>query len=83
MRGPGAGSRGRNDDPGLTLDRLEQHGNGVLVDRGRQRVGVAEGHRAESGVYGPNPRRAVSSSEKLMIVVVRPWKLLCATTILL
>ena len=24
------------------------------------------------GVYGPKPRRAVSSSEKLMMVVVRP-----------
>lgn len=34
------------------------------------------------GVYGPKPCRAVSSSEKLMIVVVRPWKLPCATTML-
>ena len=40
------------------------------------------GTERKPGVYGPNPRRAVSSSEKLMIVVVRPWKLLCATTIL-
>ena len=40
------------------------------------------GTARKPGVYGPKPRRAVSSSEKLMMVVVRPWKLLCATTIL-
>ena len=40
------------------------------------------GTERKPGVYGPKPRRAASSSEKLMIVVVRPWKLLCATTIL-
>ncbi|GAA3292273.1 hypothetical protein GCM10020295_11150 [Streptomyces cinereospinus] len=33
------------------------------------------------GVNGPNPVRAVSSVEKLTIVVVRPWKLSAATTI--
>ncbi len=27
------------------------------------------------GVYGPNEARASGSVEKLMIVVVRPWKL--------
>ncbi len=33
------------------------------------------------GVKGPKPARAVSSVEKLTIVVVRPWKLSAATTI--
>ena len=33
------------------------------------------------GVYGPKPARAAGSSEKLMIVVVRPWKLPPMTTI--
>jgi hypothetical protein len=32
-------------------------------------------------VNGPKPDRAVSSVEKLTIVVVRPWKLPSATTI--
>ncbi len=31
------------------------------------------------GVYGPKSSRADGSSEKLMIVVVRPWKLPDAT----
>lgn len=34
------------------------------------------------GVYGPKSARASGSVEKLMIVVVRPWKLSAATTIL-
>ena len=42
-----------------------------------------KGTERNPGVYGPNPRRAVSSSEKLIMVVVRPWKLLCATMMLL
>ena len=33
------------------------------------------------GVYGPKPPRVSGSLEKLMIVVVRPWKLFSATTI--
>ena len=33
------------------------------------------------GVYGPYPRRASSSVEKEMIVVVRPWKLPAITMI--
>lgn len=33
------------------------------------------------GVYGPKSARASWSVEKLMTVVVRPWKLLPATTI--
>ena len=33
------------------------------------------------GVNGPKPVRAVSSVEKLTMVVVRPWKLSAATTI--
>ena len=32
------------------------------------------------GVNGPNPPRAVSSEEKLTMLIVRPWKLLSATT---
>ncbi len=34
------------------------------------------------GVNGPKSLRANSSSEKLMIVVVRPWKLPAATMML-
>ena len=34
------------------------------------------------GVYGPKSSRASGSVEKLTIVVVRPWKLPAATTIL-
>jgi hypothetical protein len=33
------------------------------------------------GVNGPKPARATGSVEKLMIVVVRPWKLPSATMI--
>lgn len=33
------------------------------------------------GVYGPKSSRASWSVEKLMIVVVRPWKLFAATMI--
>ena len=33
------------------------------------------------GVYGPKSLRASGSVEKLMIVVVRPWKLPSATMI--
>ena len=34
------------------------------------------------GVNGPNPSRASGSVEKLTMVVVRPWKLSAATTML-
>jgi hypothetical protein len=33
------------------------------------------------GVYGPKSSRASGSVEKLTMVVVRPWKLFSATTI--
>lgn len=36
---------------------------------------------SKPGVYGPKSARASRSVEKLTIVVVRPWKLLPATTI--
>ncbi len=39
------------------------------------------GTTRKPGVNGPKPARAVSSVEKLTIVVVRPWKLSAATTI--
>ena len=34
------------------------------------------GTERKPGVYGPKPPRAVSSSEKLTMLMVRPWKLL-------
>ena len=37
---------------------------------------------SKPGVYGPKSAHASGSVEKLTIVVVRPWKLLSATTIL-
>ena len=43
---------GRNDDAGFALDRLDQHRDGVVVDRGGQRLGVAERHGAEAGRVG-------------------------------
>jgi hypothetical protein len=39
------------------------------------------GTTRKPGVKGPKPARAVSSVEKPTIVVVRPWKLSAATTI--
>ena len=47
-RGQVAG--GRDDHAGLALDRLEQHGHGVVVDRGLERGGVAV--RARCGSPG-------------------------------
>ena len=38
----------RHDHPGLALDRLEQHRDGVLVDRVGQCVGVTERHRTKA-----------------------------------
>ena len=35
--------------PGLALDRLEEHGGGVLVDRGFEGRGIPERHRHEPG----------------------------------
>ena len=55
---------GRHDDAGLTLDRLDEHGDGVVVDRGGQRVGVAERHRAETrGVGAEAAARSVVVGE--------------------
>ena len=45
---PGQVAVGRHDDAGLALDRLEQHGDGVRRDRGRERVEVAVGHDVEA-----------------------------------
>jgi hypothetical protein len=40
---------GRHDDAGLALDRLEQHRDGVVVDRGLERIDVAVRHGDEPG----------------------------------
>ncbi len=42
-------TRGRNDDAGLALNRLDQEGAGVGRDGCAQRVGVAEGDDLEAG----------------------------------
>jgi hypothetical protein len=39
----------RDDDSGLTLDRFEQHCDGVLVDGSRHGVGITERHRTKAG----------------------------------
>ena len=39
---------GRHDDARLALDGLDQHRDGVVVDRGGHRVGVTERHRTEA-----------------------------------
>ena len=72
----------RHEHPGLALDRLEQHGDRGLVDRGGQRVDVAVRARSGSPACRGRSRPAPAGSvEKLTIVVVRPWKLPSATTI--
>ena len=73
---------GRDDDALLALDRLQEDGDGGLVDG----VGAAAsaspyGTTRNPGVYGPKPRRASGSVENDTIVVVRPWKLPSATMI--
>ena len=51
----------RHDDAGLALDRLQQHSDGVLVDRVGQRIGVTEGDRTEARRERPEagPRRLI------------------------
>ena len=44
------------------------------VHRGASASRSPYGTITKPGVYGPNPSRASGSVEKLMIVVVRPWK---------
>ena len=48
----------RHDHAGLALDRLDQHGDGVVVDRGGQRVQVAVGHDLEARACTGRSRRA-------------------------
>ena len=43
---------GRDPDPGLALDRLDQHGRRVRADGRGQGVDVAEGHVGEAGGHG-------------------------------
>ena len=72
---------GRHDDAGLALDRLDEHRDGVLVDRGLERGGVAVRHRCGSrACTGPKSSRASRVVAEQMIVVVRPWKLPAMTT---
>ena len=60
-----------------------QHRDRVVVDGGGHCVGVTERHGPESGCERAEAAaRASSSSEKLTMLIVRPWKLLCATMIL-
>ena len=53
----------RHDDAGLALHGLDQHGGGVLVDRGLDGRGVPERHRDEArrvrarSRHGPSRRR--------------------------
>lgn len=47
----------------------------------RSAVRSPYGTISNPGVYGPKSSRASGSVEKLMIVVVRPWKLFAATMI--
>ncbi len=66
----------RHVDAVLALDRLDQKGDRVGRHRVDQRVHIAEGHELEAG--GERPEMLAGrlvSLEKLMIVVVRPWKL--------
>jgi hypothetical protein len=72
-----------DDDARLTLIAgSEEHGHGVAVDRGLEGRSIPVGHRTEAGVNGLKSVVAGSSSEKLMIVMVRPWKLPSATMML-
>ncbi len=72
---------GRDDDPALALDRLEQHGDDGLVHRFPERESVAVRHRPEAGRVRPEVLAGEGSSENETIVVVRPWKFPDATTI--
>ena len=73
---------GRDDHAGLALDRLDQEGDGVVVERGLEGVQVAEGDALEAGGVGAEVSWAAGSLEKEMRVVVRPWKFPAQTTIL-
>ena len=46
---PGEEARGRHDDAGLALDRLDQHRRRVRRDRALDGGEIAERHRAEAG----------------------------------
>ena len=72
---------GRDDHAGLPLDRLDEKGDRVVVERRLERGEVAEGHALEPGRERPEVARAGGSSENETIVVVRPWKLPRQTTI--
>ena len=45
--GGGQVALGRDDDAGLALDRLQQHGRGLVGHRGGERVRVAERHEGD------------------------------------
>ena len=68
----------RDDHAALALDRLEQHrdGRGRALSSMTARSASASpyGTRRKPGVNGPYAADASASSEKLTIVVVRPWK---------
>jgi len=53
----------------------------VSIDGSFQFTNVAILHNREAGVNGPKPFLYCASVEKLMIVVVRPWKLSVAQMI--
>ena len=72
----------RHDDAGLALDRFEQHRDRVVIDRARPARRRPERHRPEAGRERAEAAAGgLDRSEKLTMVIVRPWKLLCATTI--
>ena len=48
-------ARGRHDDAGLALDRLDEEGAGVGRDRRLERGRIAERHRRETGREGAEP----------------------------
>ena len=67
----------RDDHATLALDRLEQHRDGPVTVSSMTALSAAAspyGTRRKPGVNGPYAADASASSEKLTIVVVRPWK---------
>ena len=68
---------GRDDHAALALDRLEQDGDGRRRRSPPRRAAMSPyGTMPEArGVRRRSRRVRVGSSEKLTIVVVRPWKL--------
>jgi hypothetical protein len=72
---------GRDEDAGLALDRLREHGAGVGVTAARSASRSPYGTTRKPWRERPEVGAVAGLAEKPTMVVVRPWKLFSNTTI--